>query len=311
MANKSSPLKILVTGGAGFVGSHLVERLVEDGHTIVILDHFSKTAVYERYLKTYRKPHEVVRGDLIGDFDSLVKYFKNIDVVFHLAGRNKNSQTDKHPALYHDANVTATMYTLEASRRGGAKRFVYMASTTCYGPNAPLPTRETAPVDPRTPYALTKYLGEAYAFHWEKVYKLPVVSLRVFSIYGPRKNSTIFGGFFLSKFIDQMKAGKPITIEGDGSQSRDLIYISDVINALIMASQSTMTGEVFNVGTGVSTSMNEIIKILGTPRTLYNAEIDDAPHSTQADITKITTILGWKPSISIREGIQRTVAYEA
>lgn len=299
-----------MTGGAGFVGSHLVDRLVKDGHTVLVLDHFSSTAVYERYLKAYRSPHGIVRGDLVRDFTSLIKYFKNIDVVFHLAGRNKNSQTDRHPDLYHDANVTTTMYTLEASRRGGVKKFIYMSSTACYGPNAPLPTPETAPIDPRTPYALTKYLGEAYAFHWNKVYKLPVISLRVFSVYGPRKNSTNIGGFFLSRFIDQMKADKPITIVGDGSQSRDLIYISDVIHALVMASQSTVTREVFNVGTGVSTSMNELIKLLGNPRVVYNATIVDLPHSTQADITTITSTLGWKPSVSIEEGIQRTLHYE-
>jgi UDP-glucose 4-epimerase len=208
------------------------------------------------------------------------------------------------PDAYFRANVDGTFSALEAARRHRARRFVYAASSSCYGIPTVYPTPETAPADPRYPYALTKYLGEQLVLHWARVYGLPAVSLRFFNVYGPRARTSGTYGAVFGVFLAQLRAGKPLTIVGDGTQTRDFTFISDAINALLVAAERGRPGEAYNVGTGEAVSINELVRLLGPSPTVHVAKRPGEPDCTSADITKIRGELGWKPKVGFGDGVR-------
>lgn len=295
------PRSCLVTGGAGFIGSHLVERLLADGHTVVVLDNFS-TGQRKNLSAVVNNPNlRLVEAD-VAEFSQISNFFAGVDWVFHLAALADIVPSIERPLSYHSSNVDGTAAVLEASRQAGVRRFVYAASSSCYGMASEFPTPETAPIKPEYPYALTKYIAECYVMHWHQVYKLPCVSLRLINVYGPRARTTGSYGAVFGVFLAQKLAGKPYTIVGDGKQTRDFTYVSDVVEAFVTAASSACVGDIFNVGSGGTYSINSLVELLGGERQ-YIPKRPGEPDCTYADITKISKVLGWKPRVGFAEGV--------
>src|SRR3989338_2503093 len=299
-------MNVLVTGGAGFIGSHLVDKLLEDGHRITALDLFTEGKNQHVRDKKTKGYFRLIKSDISRSEEVKPHFFKNIDWVFHLAGRSNIVPSIEDPVGYHHANVTGTINILEASRYAKIKKFVYAASSSCYGIPDKYPTSETAEIRPQYPYAFTKYLGEQYVLHYHNVYKLPVVSLRLFNVYGPRIRTYGTYGPVFSIFLAQKLKNKPFTVVGDGSQARDFTYVTDVVDAFITAAKSDISGEVFNVGSGGTYSVNDLVKLIGGP-VIYIPRRPGEPNCTFADITKIKRDLHWKPNISFKEGIEKVM----
>ncbi|MCI0528151.1 MAG: SDR family NAD(P)-dependent oxidoreductase, partial [Nitrospira sp.] len=234
-------VQCLVTGGAGFIGSHLVERLLTDGHRVVVLDNFS-TSGRENLNHIKDNPRLAVHQVDVTNSAEIQKFFVGIDWVFHLAALADIVPSIQQPLAYHRANVDGTVSVLEVARSTKVRRFVYAASSSCYGIPDEFPTPETAPIRPMYPYALTKYVGEQYVLHWNKVYKLPCVSLRFFNVYGPRARTSGTYGAVFGVFLAQKLAGKPFTVVGDGTQTRDFTFVTDVADALVQAAESDLQG---------------------------------------------------------------------
>ena len=289
-------MKVLITGGLGFIGGHLVDRCLKNGWNTTVLDVFPAPSSLKKNIRVYSV-------DLTNSQEVKDKYFDGIDWVFHTAGRSDLVPAMSAPVAYHHANVTATLNVLEASRKAGVKRFVYAASSTCYGIPRVYPTAETAPIAPAHVYGLTKYMGEAYVLAWAKLYGMGTVSLRLFNVYGPRVRVSEDYGPVLSTFMPQKLAGKPFTVVGDGKQKRDFIYVSDVVGAFIAAAKSDLEGVALNVGTGMPHTVNELVGLLGATHIVHIPKRPGEPDCTWADITKITRMLKWKPRISFEEGI--------
>lgn len=296
-------MKVLVTGGCGFIGSHTVDLLVDCGHDILVLDDFSSGRLEN--LSHVLDRIKIVECD-ISKKEDWQGHFSGIDWVIHFAGLGDIVPSIKRPEPYFRANVDGTFNVLEAARLGAVKRFVYAASSSCYGIPIEYPTPETAAIDPLYPYALSKHLGEQLVCHWSNVYDFPAVSLRIFNAYGPRSRTRGAYGAVFGVFLAQKLAGKPFTVVGDGTQTRDFVYVSDVARAFVMAAESDCVGEVWNVGTGNPVSVNRLIEILegpvvGIPRR------PGEPDCTHADISKITTKLGWVPSVNFEQGVAEVV----
>ena len=292
----------IVTGGGGFIGSHLVERLLKDGHQVTVLDNFSTGRRQNLdHLTSFKNlfVHEVD----VSDFQKALPFFKKADWVFHLAALADVVPSIEKPLDYYRSNVAGTVAVLEASRQGGVKRFVYVASSSCYGLAKIYPTPETAEINPQYPYALTKYLGEQSVMHWEKVYQLPAISLRLFNVYGPRARTSGTYGAVFGVFLAQKLANKPFTVVGDGSQTRDFTFVSDVVDALIKAAESDRSGECLNVGSGNTYSVNHLVHLLGG-EVVHLPKRPGEPDCTFADTTKIKKLLGWKPKVSFEEGVK-------
>ncbi len=298
--------KALVTGGAGFIGSHLVDRLLADGHSVTVLDNYS-TGRPANLAHLRSNPRLTVHEVDIAESD-LGSLFAGHDWVFHLAALADIVPSIERPTDYYRSNVTGTVACLEAARSTGVKRFIYAASSSCYGIPDAYPTPESAPARPMYPYALTKYLGEQCVMHWGQVYKLPVVSLRFFNVYGPRSRTSGTYGAVFGVFLAQKLHGKPLTIVGDGTQSRDFTYVTDVADAVVTAASSSVSGEVFNVGSGAPATVNELADRLGGERT-YIPKRPGEPDSTFADISKIGSTLHWKPSVPFAEGVRRMLEH--
>lgn len=295
-------MKTLVTGGAGFIGSHLVTQLLTAGHAVIVLDNFSTGRPENLAHLGGNSNLKLVQVD-ITNLDKIKPYFDGIDWVFHLAALADIVPSIVEPIKYFNSNVSGTAMVLEASRLAGVKRFVYTASSSCYGMPDNYPTTETAEIRPQYPYALTKWLGEQSALHWSKVYKLPLVALRLFNVYGPRSRTSGTYGAVFGVFLAQKLNNKPYTVVGDGNQTRDFTFVTDVASAFIKAAASDITGEVFNVGTGRPRSINEIVSLLGG-EVSYIPKRPGEPDCTHADIGKITKMLDWKPQVNLEEGIK-------
>lgn len=294
-------MKAIVSGGAGFIGSHLTELLLNSGYEVIVLDNLS-TGRKENLESLKSKNLKFYQED-IADFKAIRGYFKGVDFVFHLAALADIVPSIKEPLDYHRSNVDGTISMLEAARHFGVKKFVYSASSSCYGIPDIFPTTEDAKIQPQYPYALTKYLGEEYVLHWGKIYDLPVVSLRLFNVFGPRSRTSGTYGAVFGVFLAQKIAGKPFTIVGDGKQTRDFIFVKDVARAFKMAAESKIKNEIFNVGNGKPSSVNRLVELLGGEKE-YIPKRPGEPDCTHADISKIKKLLGWEPSVSFEEGVK-------
>ena len=295
----SASRKAVVTGGAGFIGSHLVDRLLADGHEVVVLDNFSTGR--PQNLAHVKGRVKLVQADVSsGD---LSPHFTGAEWVFHLAALADIVPSIERPTDYFRANVVGTENVLEAARGAGVKRFLYTASSSCYGIPDQYPTPETAEIRPQYPYALTKRLGEELVLHWGQVYGMPVVSLRFFNVYGPRSRTSGTYGAVFGIFLAQKIHGKPFTVVGDGRQTRDFTFASDVAAALVKAAESGVAGQVFNVGSGNTYSVNRLVELLDGPVT-HIPKRPGEPDCTFADIAKIKKALRWEPKIGIEDGVK-------
>ena len=294
--------RVIVTGGAGFIGSHLVERLLDDGHKVIVLDNFSTGRMENlAHIKDSRRL-TIHRAD-VSNYEEIKPFFEGVAWIFHLAALADIVPSIQQPLKYHRANVDGTIAALEAARSSGVKRFIYTASSSCYGIPEQSPTPETAPIKPEYPYAFTKYLGEQYVLHWNKVYKLPCVSLRFFNVFGPRSRTTGAYGAVFGVFLAQKLAGKPFTVVGDGTQTRDFTFVTDVADAFVKAAESQVEGEIFNVGSGGTYSVNYLVELLGGDAVNIPKRPGE-PDSTFADIGRISRVLGWQPKVNFEEGVR-------
>ena len=290
----------LVTGGAGFIGSHLVDRLIASGRGSR-LDNFSIGR------RTNLRQHEgaaaleVIEAD-VADMAAVSSACAGVDRIFHLAARADVVPSIQEPEAYFRANVDGTFAVLEAARRHGVSRLVYTASSSCYGIPDNYPTPENTPADPRYPYALTKYLGEQQVLHWAQVYKLPAVSVRLFNVYGPRARTSGTYGAVFGVFLAQLLNKQPLTIVGDGEQTRDFTFVSDVVDAFLTVADSDRTG-VYNVGSGKPVSVNELVRLLGSPPSVHIPKRPGEPDCTWADITRIRADFGWEPKVAFADGV--------
>ncbi len=296
-------MKTLVTGGAGFIGSHLVERLLNDGHDVVVLDNYS-TGRFANLAHLAVNPKLIIHEIDINDHATIRPLFEGVEWVFHIAALADIVPSIQQPFPYHRANVDGTVSVLEAARAAGVKRFIYAASSSCYGIPDQCPTAETAEMRPQYPYALTKRLGEECVMHWNQVYGLPAVSLRMFNVYGPRSRTSGTYGAVFGVFLAQKLAGHPFTVVGDGTQTRDFTYVTDVVDAYICAAQSEHSGVCMNIGSGNTYSVNRLVELLGGDVT-YIPKRPGEPDCTFADVTRIQQLLGWKASISFEEGVAK------
>lgn len=295
----------VVTGAAGFIGSHLVERLLADGHRVIAIDDLS---IGRRSNLDFTGAAEAAgqfafhRADVAAD--PLEELLSGGRWLFHLAALADIVPSIRRPLDYHRANVDGTARVLEAAREAGVRRFVYAASSSCYGIPDMTPTPETAPARPMYPYALTKWVGEQYVLHWAQTYDLPAVSLRLFNVFGPRHRTTGAYGAVFGVFLAQKLAGKPFTVVGDGTQSRDFTYVTDVADAFVTAAASDLSGEVFNVGSGGHYSVNRLVDLLGG-EAIHIPHRPGEPDVTFADTRKIQDRLGWYAKMSFDDGVKR------
>jgi len=301
----TAPAVAIVTGGAGFIGSHMVDCLLEQGLRVRVID--SLVGGREANLAHHgRDPALAFEKQDIRDLEPGAPVFAGARYVFHFAGIGDIVPSIEKPTEYMDVNVQGTVRVLECARAANVEKFVYAASSSCYG-LAATPTDEDHPIAPQYPYALSKYLGEVAAFHWLQVYGLPVDSVCIFNAYGPRvRTAGVYGAVF-GVFFRQKLAGKPYTVVGDGTQTRDFIYVTDIAEAFLAAAESAAVGERFNLGAGNPQSINKLVEILGGD-VVYIPKRPGEPDCTWANIDKIRTRLGWRPKVAFEEGVRRMLA---
>lgn len=292
----------IVTGGFGFIGSHLVEALINRGRTVHIIDNnyqptrsLHDNVTYSNMDVRHSYPLSVCDFNFRNNKE---KHLEQTDTVYHLAALSNIIPSITNPRDYYETNVTGTFNVLEAARLAGVKKFVYAASASCYGEEG-LQCHENDRCDSAYPYALTKYLGEQLVIHYGKVYGMEVVSLRIFNCYGPHSLTKSAYGAMFNTFLAQKANGKPLTIIGDGTQSRDFVYVDDVVEAFILAAEKG--SGIYNVGTGIPTSINEVAEIIGGDR-ISIPERAGEPHCIYADNIRLYG-LGWEPKINIERGI--------
>ena len=292
-------MNTIVTGGAGFIGSHLVEHLISQDHKVTVLDDFS-TGRLENLNHLITKIN-IIECDLNNE-DNLNQLLENTDWVFHLAALADIVPSIQNPQKYFNANVSGTLNLLKACRVNKISKLIYAASSSCYGIPSIYPTPEEASINPQYPYALTKRMGEELVMHWSQVYNIPAISLRFFNVYGPRSRTSGTYGAVFGVFLAQKLAKKPLTVVGDGTQTRDFTFVSDVVDAIYVSAKSDIKNEIFNVGSGKSISINYITELLKGE--IVNIPKRPAePDITFADISKIKLKLKWQPKISIEDGV--------
>lgn len=295
----------VVTGGAGFIGGHMVDLLIERGFTVRVIDNLVGGRLENlKHLDDHPRLHVHVDDIRAVAPDSPI--FSGAEYVFHFAGIGDIVPSIERPTEYISANVQGTVHALEAARAAGVRKFVYAASSSCYGLTEELPTTEHAPINTEYPYALSKYQGEQAVLHWGRVYHLPVVSIRIFNAYGPRsKTSGAYGAVF-GVFLAQKLKGKPFTVVGDGSQTRDFVFVTDLARAFLAAAESDRRQEIYNVGAGNPQPVNRLVELLGAggrQDVVHVPKRPGEPQCTWADITKIKTELGWEPKVSFEQGV--------
>jgi len=298
-----SPLAV-VTGGAGFIGSHMVDLLIETGWRVHVIDNLVGGRL--RNLDQHAgNPALAVDERDVRVLEPGDAAFAGARAVFHFAGIGDIVPSIEHPAEYMSVNVQGTVRVLEAARAAGVAKLVYAASSSCYG-LAATPTAEDHPIAPQYPYALSKYLGEMACFHWHRVYRLPVNSIRIFNAYGTRSRTSGAYGAVFGVFLRQKLAGDPYTVVGDGTQRRDFIYATDVARAFLAAAETDLAGRAFNVGAGNPQPINRLVELLGGEVT-HLPKRPGEPDCTWADITRIRDELRWSPKVDFAEGVGRVL----
>tara|TARA_Y100000310_G_C20648334_1_gene797924 strand:+ start:594 stop:1487 length:894 start_codon:yes stop_codon:yes gene_type:complete len=293
-------MKCIVTGGAGFIGSTLVDTLIKEGHEVAIFDNLSTG--FEENINPQATFHKL---DIANKYDYASKYFSNIDIIFHMACLARVQPSIENPRRYHDTNVNGTLNLLEMARTYKIKRFVFSSSSSVYGDAKSLPTDEKAELNPKSPYALHKIIGEQYCKLYSELYGLETISLRYFNVYGDRQ--PLRGAYCLVTgiFLQQKLDGLPMTIRGDGTQRRDFTYVEDVVSANIKAGFSKIKwdGDIFNIGNGNNRSVNELADMLGGDKVYIDPVIE--PKETLANISKAKGLLGWEPTTDINDWIKK------
>jgi len=296
-------MKTLITGGAGFIGSHLAELLIGRGHEVTVVDNLLSGRLKNLQSIAGHERFRFFQAD-IRDAESVLPLFEGIDWVFHLAGLADIVPSIEMPTQYYNTNVTGTFNVLESARQSGVKRFLYAASSSSYGIPDVYPTAESAPIKPQYPYALTKYMGEELVLHWANIYKLPALSLRLFNVFGTRSRTSGAYGAVFGVFLAQKLNGQPFTVVGDGSQTRDFTYVTDVAEAFLCAAESNISGEAMNVGSGSHYSVKRLVELLGGDIE-YIPRRPGEPDCTFGDVAKIQHLLGWKARVTFEEGVNR------
>ncbi|MCK4598739.1 GDP-mannose 4,6-dehydratase [Candidatus Bipolaricaulota bacterium] len=291
----------VVTGAAGFIGSHMVDLLLDHGYKVRAVDNLS-TGRLENLEHCKSDPNLIFEARDLRDMRPDAPLFRGADYVFHFAGIGDIVPSIEQPTDYLSANVMGTVHALEAARHAGVRKFIYAASSSCYGLAIELPTTEQAEISPQYPYALSKHLGEQAVRHWGKVYRLPVISIRIFNAYGLRSRTTGAYGAVFGVFFAQKLAGKPFTVVGDGTQRRDFVFVTDVARAFLLAAESGRTNEIYNLGAGNPQPVNRLVELLGG-EVVHISKRPGEPDCTWADISKIRSELGWEPCVSFEEGV--------
>lgn len=289
--------KVLVVGGAGFIGSHLVDALIAQGFDVHVVDNL--TGGKRERLHAKATLHEVD----IREYEKLEPLFQGARFVFHLAALPRVQYSIEHPDVTHEVNITGTLNVLRAAALRKVERVVYSASSSAYGNQKTMPLVESMVPNPLSPYGLQKYVGELYCRVWSEVYGLSTVSLRYFNVYGSRHDPDGPYALVIGKFLKQRKEGGVITITGDGEQTRDFTHVRDVVRANVLAAESTRVGkgEVVNIGAGRPISINTIASLIGGAVEHVAPRLE--PRHTQADTQRARELLGWEPTIAIEEGI--------
>lgn len=295
-------MQVVVTGGAGFIGSHLVERLLKEGLKVIVIDNLSTGRLDN--IRDFISDVELIEHDLSipGNWQ---KKIERSDAVFHLAGLADIVPSIENPSLYYSSNVTSTLNVAEAAKVNSTK-VIYAASSSCYGIPDQYPTKEEADIRPEYPYAMTKRLGEELILHWGKVYNFPVVSTRFFNVYGTKSRTSGTYGAVFGIFLAQKLACMPFTVVGDGKQKRDFTYVTDIVGGLIHAWRKPITWDVFNLGSGKTYSINTLVKLLDG-EVVYIPKRPGEPSITHADISKAKALLGYSPSVSLETGVQKVL----
>lgn len=289
--------KMLVTGGAGFIGTNLVELLIEQQYEVIVVDDLSAG-------REERLPKEAVFHQLdVRDTDALSAVMEGVEVAFHLAALPSVQFSIEHPLEAHSVNIDGTLCVLEAAKKAGVSRVVLSSSSSVYGDTEQIPTSETASIAPKSPYALHKYMGEELLKLWSALYDVETVSLRLFNVYGPHMDPQGAYAAVVGKFLQLKAEGKPLTITGNGEQTRDFVHVRDAARGFVQAATCAAVGkgEVFNIGSGASVSVNEVARRIGGETAYLPARIE--PMHSRADISQAKTVLGWEPQISFEEGI--------
>ena len=295
----------VVTGGAGFIGGHMVDLLLDRGFTVRVIDNLVGGRL-ENLTHHEGNPRLDVHVEDLRNVQPGSPIFAGADYVFHFAGIGDIVPSIERPTEYMSANVMGTVHALEAARAADVKKFVYAASSSCYGLASELPTTEHAVINTEYPYALSKYQGEQAVLHWGQVYHLPVVSIRIFNAYGPRSKTTGAYGAVFGVFLAQKLNGKPFTVVGDGTQRRDFVFATDLARAFLAAAESDRRQEIYNVGAGNPQPVNRLVELLGGD-VVRVPKRPGEPDCTWADITKIQAELGWAPQVSFEEGVAEMV----
>ncbi|HTB31384.1 MAG TPA: SDR family oxidoreductase [Bacteroidia bacterium] len=296
-------MKTIVTGGCGFIGSHTVDRLVNDGHEVIIIDNLSSGSM--RNIEHHKgNPKIQFHKADIADYDSIQHLFNGVQCVFHLAALADIVPSIEKPMAYHRSNVDGTISVLESCRHNNVARIIYAASSSCYGIPDKYPTPETQAISPQYPYALTKNVGEQYCMHWHNIYGMNITALRFFNVYGPRARTSGTYGAVFGVFLAQKLNGKPYTVVGDGKQTRDFTFVTDIVNACVTtAANNNCAGEIMNVGSGNTYSVNRLVELLGG-EVVHIPKRPGEPDCTFADTTKIQQKTGWKPLVSLEDGVK-------
>ena len=292
--------KCIITGGAGFIGSHLADLLLKKKFEVEIIDNLSTGRKANiNHIIDKVKFNDL---DLSDNNDYLSNILEDADYIFHLASLADIVPSIKYPEVYFKANVQSTLNLLKSCNPKKLKKFVYAASSSCYGISEEFPTSELSKISPEYPYALTKYLAEELVMHWAKVYKIKSVSTRFFNVYGTRSRTSGTYGAVFGVFLAQKLANEPLTIVGDGSQTRDFTYVTDVCNGMYLGAVSEYVSEIFNIGSGQPQSINYLAKLIGG-KTTFISKRPGEPDITHADISKAKTLLGYSPQVSFESGV--------
>jgi UDP-glucose 4-epimerase len=295
-------MKVVITGGSGFIGSHLADYLIELNHEVIVIDNLSigRTENISHLLENPK--FTFLKADIV-DYESIENIFKNIDWVFHLAALADIVPSIENPTEYYLSNVNGTFNILQACKKHKVKKIIYTASSSCYGIPDNYPTKETEEINPQYPYALTKNIGEQLVMHWCQLYKLPAISLRFFNVYGPRARTSGTYGAVFGVFLAQKLANKPFTVVGDGTQTRDFTFVSDIVSAIHSAAKSNVSGKIINIGSSNTYSINQLVDLLGGD-VEYIPKRPGEPDCTWADITEAKKTLNWEPKVTLEEGVK-------